>query len=453
MTERTNNEASSTEQQIAQVLSLVEQLKADFKQEREALQAKIDHLEARLNEQKDYSTEVELSEKGEKTSRRKMLRKLGAAAAGIAALGVATNAMQPESAYAATMVTDANNPVSTSLTEVSGSGTGITTVLTVQHTGNQTNNDALVARAGGGVPIIGEATGQGSGVVGYQGNRASIDPALGTPSVGGKSAGVTGASLNKPGVQGLSQNQAGVRAVSISGIGVTSRAGLQGAYLASTGAYGQLVLRPGTTVGPIITNEHFLGELYLDSNYDLWVLKSGGTSLTDTDLAPEAWDQLPKPFVPLATDWRKLNGTGTGGGQELFFLATPIRIIDTQKATAPDARLTSNGTGSPAATFQTKQITGVVVSGLSVPAGAKGIFGGITSVGATIAGNLRLWPFGGAVPNVNTLNIPTRDGVPLNLTTSFMVGLSGDGRINVGYSNGSAGSTCGYQLDVAGYIL
>jgi hypothetical protein len=138
-----------------------------------------------------------------------------------------------------------------------------------------------------------------------------------------------------------------------------------------------------------------------------------------------------------------------------FFLATPIRVAASTNSGGSLALLTSNGSGNPA-TPQTIQISGVVVNALSVPAAAKAIFGSLTSVGATAPGNLRLWPGGATAPTVNSLNIPANVGNAnqgFNLTTSFIVGLNATGQVNLAYSNGVNGSTCGFSIDVAGYLI
>jgi hypothetical protein len=139
----------------------------------------------------------------------------------------------------------------------------------------------------------------------------------------------------------------------------------------------------------------------------------------------------------------------------LVFLTKPIRVVATTNSGGSQSLLSSDGSANPNVTFQIQQITGVSVDGLSVPAGAKAIIGSLTSVGATASGNLRMWATGAATPTVNTLNIPANPatGGGFNLTTSIFVGLNTDGKVSIGYSNGVIGSTCGYSIDVAGYLI
>jgi hypothetical protein len=137
------------------------------------------------------------------------------------------------------------------------------------------------------------------------------------------------------------------------------------------------------------------------------------------------------------------------------FLTKPIRVAASTNSGGDKPLLTSDGTGNPNSSFQIVQITGVAVDGLSVPAGAKAIICSVTSVGATAAGNLRLWPTGAATPTVNNLNIPANPatGKGFNLTTAAIVGLSSDGKVSIGYSNGVTGATCGFSIDISGYII
>jgi hypothetical protein len=137
------------------------------------------------------------------------------------------------------------------------------------------------------------------------------------------------------------------------------------------------------------------------------------------------------------------------------FMTKPIRVAASTNSGGTKDLLTSDGTGNPNSSFQIVPISGVSVDGLSVPVGAKAIIGSLTCVGATAAGNLRIWPTGGATPTVNNLNIPANPatGKGFNLTTAVIVGLSNDGRVSIDYSNGINGAACGFSIDIAGYII
>jgi hypothetical protein len=145
----------------------------------------------------------------------------------------------------------------------------------------------------------------------------------------------------------------------------------------------------------------------------------------------------------------------TGGGNpnasQIIFLASPVRVAATTNSGGSLPLLSSSGdANNPGATAQTVQI-----SGSDVPAGAKAIICSLTSVGASTAGNLRLYPGNANAPTVNTLNIPLNSatGRGFNLTTAATVALSTDGKVRVAYNNATAGSTCGFSIDVVAYIM
>jgi hypothetical protein len=143
-------------------------------------------------------------------------------------------------------------------------------------------------------------------------------------------------------------------------------------------------------------------------------------------------------------------------GSGTYFLTTPIRVAATVNSGGTLPVLTSSGSPNNVdSTAQVIQITGVTVGGQSVPAGAKGIIGSLTSVGASTSGNLRVYPDGTTPPNVNSLNIPLNvaNNRGFNHTTSIIVGLSAAGKLKVAYNNAVAGSTCGFSVDVVGYIV
>jgi trimeric autotransporter adhesin len=139
----------------------------------------------------------------------------------------------------------------------------------------------------------------------------------------------------------------------------------------------------------------------------------------------------------------------------VVFLTSPIRVIATTNSGGTASLLTSDGSGKPDGSLKSFQITGVTIEGQAIPAGAKGIIGSLTSVGASTAGNLRLWASEATPPTVNTLNIPLNSATNrgFNLTTAFTVGLSNAGKVSIGYSNGTNGSTCGFSIDVVAYIV
>jgi hypothetical protein len=142
-------------------------------------------------------------------------------------------------------------------------------------------------------------------------------------------------------------------------------------------------------------------------------------------------------------------------GTGIYFLNTPIRVAATNNAGGTLPLLTASGNVSNIGNGQVVQVTGVIVGGAVVPQGAKAIMGSLTSVGAITSGNLRIFPDGAPAPTVNSLNIPlnfaTNNG--FNHTTSVIVGLSAEGKVRIVYNNSTAGSTCGFNLDIVGYVM
>jgi hypothetical protein len=146
-----------------------------------------------------------------------------------------------------------------------------------------------------------------------------------------------------------------------------------------------------------------------------------------------------------------MSSTAGTGGSQIVLLTSPVRIAASNNSGGSLALLVSSGdTNNPGATAQTVQI-----SGTSVPANAKAIYCSLTSVGATTAGNLRLWAANATTPTVNTLNIPLNSATNrgFNLTTAALAGLSPTGQVKIAYNNGSAGSTCGFSIDVVAYLI
>jgi len=113
--------------------------------------------------------------------------------------------------------------------------------------------------------------------------------------------------------------------------------------------------------------------------------------------------------------------------------AAPQRILDTR-----------NGGTLKANTPKSFQVTGMA----GVPADAQAVLlsvTGIHTVGSTGVGNLRVYPAGGSVPNVSTLNYVSKTSDVANFA---IVKLGSNGQLSL-YS---AGSPIDVAVDVAGYI-
>jgi hypothetical protein len=86
-----------------------------------------------------------------------------------------------------------------------------------------------------------------------------------------------------------------------------------------------------------------------------------------------------------------------------------------------------------------------MVGGLSVPAGATGVFGNLTVTNTQGPGDLILWPHGAPQPNASNINY----GPGQTVANSFNVGLSGGGAMDL-FVHVSGTDVI---IDVAGYVL
>jgi hypothetical protein len=129
-------------------------------------------------------------------------------------------------------------------------------------------------------------------------------------------------------------------------------------------------------------------------------------------------------------------------------LPNPVRVASTQAGDGLNSpKLTASGTTpSPNIGASTTEFT---IGGTNnIPANATGVFGVLTNVGCTGGANFRFWT-GNTVPNAANLNVPGANSA-LNLSTNFIAPLAG-GKVKLGLGSG-ANVTCGYVMDVSGYI-
>lgn len=187
------------------------------------------------------------------------------------------------------------------------------------------------------------------------------------------------------------------------------------------GGKAQVLFDPAVTAGAPAVGTHAKGELLVDSAGKPFFCVTAGT--------PGTWGQVGL----------------------INFLTSPVRVAASTNSGGTLALLTSSGNpADPGATAQIIQITGA-----NVPAAARAIVCSITSVGATTAGNLRIWPDGATAPTVNSLNIPLNSatGTGFNLTTAATVALSAAGKVKLAYNNSNSTSTCGFSIDIVAYIM
>jgi uncharacterized repeat protein (TIGR01451 family) len=134
-------------------------------------------------------------------------------------------------------------------------------------------------------------------------------------------------------------------------------------------------------------------------------------------------------------------------GSQIKLLPAPIRIATTIGTFSPKLKATGLTPSNPP---NTSSISILVAGANGIPSNATGLVGVLTNINCTNGGNLRLWA-GANVPNSTNLNVP---GLfpQLNLSTNFVVGLDGTGKVNLGYGTGVNGAECGYAVDAVGYL-
>jgi hypothetical protein len=222
------------------------------------------------------------------------------------------------------------------------------------------------------------------------------------------------------------------------GYGVNGATGVTGDSTTGVGAIlsgglAPLRLTPSGATGAPAASAHTAGELYVDSNGDLFYCTAGGT--------PGTWVQLsapapPAPPAPPATP------------RPVFItLPTPDRFVDTRSGLG-------GVTGPlPGDAIHVFQMTGRIgLSGnaaLQIPNAATAIVGNLTVVGAAAIPSgsfVTLWP-GGPRPTVSNINV----GPGTVVANAYVVGLGSTGGYgSVSVYNQSAGD---YILDVTGYYI
>jgi len=231
----------------------------------------------------------------------------------------------------------------------------------------------------------------------------------------------------KNGVYGYTNVDAGIGVVGVNdsngngGPGVLgqSRKGYAGQFAIFSTAKAQLFLVPNfASMGPPPPGGHQIGELYVDAGGVLYYFNNGA-------------------FRPIG---------GSAGGITTM-LSSPIRLLETRTAyqdntpgtgqTHPGVKL-NNGE-----TFDLP-ITGHVMNGISVPAGAKAVIGNVTVTGTTGGGYLTLFPLGAAQPNASSINY----GAGATVANGVIVGLSAAGHMAI-YCYASSDVI----FDASGYIM
>ncbi len=150
---------------------------------------------------------------------------------------------------------------------------------------------------------------------------------------------------------------------------------------------------------------------------------------------------------------------GDGGAFDLFTSTSVHLVVDLVGYVTGD-QAPSSATGLfvpvlPTRLFDTRADVGLVPAGWSIsplhagrapiPADAASVFVNVTGIGSTEVAHVRIWPTGGAMPLVSSLNLPPND----TRAAATLMGVGDEGRIS--YWN-SAG-TLYLAADAMGYVL
>lgn len=412
-------------------------------------------LKAELAATQQRLQELEAVVEQPRASRRNFLK---LAAAGVAG-GTAAALASSESAAAATggalLIGNSNSPtafVDTTVLESPSASNLAPNLLSVRNYSGSTNSvdsvwrlaiygTASDADAGAGhrIGIVGEARNftdsntKGIGVVGAANRLTALTlPAepvgvLGTADaqgVSGAGTGVKGAVFNGSstiGVHGVTDNTVGVQAeaTGTGGVGLNAVAPTTGIAARVSGRFRQVTA--GSAGAPSFSVGN-AGEQWRDSNGAMWICTVTG--------APGTWRKVvaQHPNFPSA-------------GGSLNLLVKPIRVLDTRGNGAPQ---TNGGAQLAANTDLVVGVVGVDVGGISVPAGAVGVFGNLTSVAASGNGFMTLWAADVAQPGTSNLNF--RTGV--NVANSFTCAVSAAGEVTIRTSQASH-----ILLDITGFLF
>lgn len=368
----------------------------------------IAHLRAALSPQHEMSeaTESQVATplmKGAinpRSSRRNLLKIGGATAAGVAVAAVAAiNHAQPAQAAGVAWQTGTVNADVETLVKPSS--------------GSYSASDILQVQIGTG-SVFHPVSPLKAAITAYDTTTNNVG-VYGTSQTGYGLYGVTdtGTGANGAGLNGTATSTGtGVVGTSGSGVGVSgsSSTGIGGSFNGGLAAL-QLGLAGGAP-GAIPTGTHARGEIVMDSEARMLVCSTAGTTGSGS----------PPSFYRLSA---------------MTTLPAPIRLLDTR---------VSPGTKQAGGATSTLQVTGVSVGGISIPAGAKGVFGNITIVTPDNFGLLIFYPTGAIRPTTSNINYFATSGVLANFA---IVGLSASGQISIYCDTGATH----ILFDAAGYIF
>jgi hypothetical protein len=301
---------------------------------------------------------------------------------------------------------------------------------------------------GGQSAIFGQGFGGANGTLGFSdsgfgvwGHTSSTDP--NNPGTAGIFAsGDAGSGAYGRGVLGIAQHGEGVWGVSAYGAGTVGEA------QATSFSPGVLGIHDGTGYGVQAYSANGAIDLLVGVNSKQGIIGQvlwGGNWVPGLVVGTQLRDANADMWIGTWGGSRKVAALAPGNtaGGALNYLPTPIRIYDTrggQPAPLPGSKGTLAGN-----TTTTMQVTGTVVGGLSVPAGATGVFGNLTVTNTQGAGDLVLWPHGAAKPNASNINY----GPGQTVANAVNVGLSVGGALDL-FVHVSGTDVI---FDVAGFVM
>jgi|GEM_PF-2626644 len=448
--------STSPEQTVSQLFDLVKSFEhklaeqqTTFESENKQLQEKVSRLETAL-QHKNLEVAAELGEV--RTSRRRLFKKMGVAAAGALAAGtlaVTTNLPAAEAASGVGNIsfngegapvngatpnynrTDGTTTFSTTNPPLAGGalpGTSSIEIYNNRTVGAIINGLFVRTQSNSGVPITGQSdtSGAASGLIGIAGTVAGFTPEVGVDPA---SAGVTGNSSATTGVYGVSSSLsgAGVYGLSQNGVGVIGKSlnSYGGQFSTKLANKGQLYLKPASGIGAPTINGN-LGELYVDVKGVAYIFMDDGTG-------------TPK--------WKSL--AVSNPTYKLNFLSFPDRFCDTRDPTIGGQTGLLKG-GAPYGNGEFVDITIVGPTHLGrdgnpIPIGAIGVVGNFSAISSTAPGLLRVLP-GGTTPTLGTALL--NPGAGVNVSNAFNCRLNASGQVRVAVFNTPS---VHFLIDIVGY--
>jgi hypothetical protein len=475
--------------EIARLSTMMDEMKREFDAQKQGLEQKISHLERELTQ-----TQLEVQSKairketeGEPTSRRRMLKRLGAAAAGLAVASVAVGqeAQVVEAGGTPLNINDGATPLTplvnltAGLTTLKTSGSAGFQALTLINdlTGTSTPNaatnyypyDALVASSTNGVAVNAFSTSGSSAVLGVQNSNSLIntDVTANLPAIT-TIGGITGSTDSAKGVVGLSRSGAGV-------FGFGSGDGGYGAVfqVASDGTKAKgsapLLIVPEPQIGqPNATGiTHLKGEIHVDASGDVWVCTglgtTGGIAMSQTQINKRfpgiSQSDQQRLLVGAAPTFTKLgsgSGSGSGSSSTIVYLDNPIRIVGPNNTVnTAFAQLTAGGT-TPVyvaieGTWTNANTTPVTAT---IPTNAVAVIGTVAIIGNTTNGFATLYPANApSIPFIATINYRPGAGATnngFNCKLGAIPSGPNAGKMGIGVVSSQ---NCTMALDVVAYVL